>query len=265
MALTLYQTNPLSGVQEQLQVVDNSDKRIRLRARDGEEERLYGQRGNPLAPSTILYETNGIIFPYTPEIRVNQSPRWSSVEFVHSLQDWYYFSSIPSVEISISGTFTAQNRREARYLLGVLHFLRSYSKMEFGEKTDERLRGLPPPTLILEGYGDYMFNSLPVIIRNWDFSLPSNVDYVKVSLEPNANNNDNFASLKASDILIRYVVDKKDITTPTNGRGNAYVPSITTISVSLVVQKSPLKLKKEFSLEDFVNGKLMGDRGKGYI
>jgi len=229
------------------------DKRVRLRARPGQEERLYGKKGAAFSsPMWILHITNGVIFPYTPTLSFSHDGIWTNQNLTHSIQDWYYFGGNNSPTLTISGTFTAQTKFEAAYLYAVFHFFRSYSKIQFGERTPEEIRGLPPPTILFDAYGDFMFNSLPVIIKSWNMNFPSDVDYVKVPVEVIAN----APSKETSSTNLPEII--------TNSKqGVAYVPSVTDISVNIVVQQSLVKLKREFDLQDFIEGKLLGSK-KGF-
>lgn len=325
---------------------DQVDKRIRIRCRPGQENIIYGDPSLPTNPMNILHQTNGIIFPFTPSIHVRQNPAWSSQGLTHSLQDYYYFKTITSTEINISGKFTAQNNYEGRYLLAVLHFLRSYSKMYFGTSENEVRRGLPPPVLLLDGYGSYIFNSLPIIILDWNFEFPSEVDYVKVVLDQqivsenynitnksqviqqrpvnlislnkdetnirnsqnttgvnkrienflNFNNernlssneekirqinerienfvrsettkNINYLNLKENNVFNTNISNTRRNPSETISRnvsssnfGYAYLPSITMISITCVVQRPPATLKREFNLQDFREGRLILRKG----
>lgn len=186
---------------------NNVDKRIRIRCRPGQESIIYGNPNVSTNPMSILHQTNGIIFPFTPSINVKQSPSWSNQNLTHSLQDYYYFKSIQSTEIGIVGKFTAQNYFEGRYVLAVLHFLRSYSKMHYGTSETDEKRGLPPPVLLLDGYGSYIFNSLPVIILDWSFELPSDIDYVKVVFDPNTSNNN--PNLSSNNLIFKNAVNSR--------------------------------------------------------
>lgn len=197
------------------------DRRLRLRCRSGQEGTVYGDPSIASNPMKILNETKGVIFPYTPTITYKQNPQWANQDLTHSIQQYYYFTAIESATITIAGTFTVQNQKEGEYLLAVWHFFRSYAKMEFGVRAGEK-KGLPPPILILDGYGQYVFNQLPVLIQTWNMDFPSDVDYAKVLV---------------------------------NGGDYAYLPTKTSIQINLVVQRPPNKLKTDFNLQDFRNGK----------
>lgn len=238
------------------------DKRVRIRAKPLFEKEIYGDANSPTNPMKILYETNGVVFPYTPNISVEQNPNFGSESLTHFLQDYYYFTSINSTKLTIIGKLTANNIRESQYMLAVLHFFRSYTKMNFGEREDQSKRGLPPPTLLLDGYGDFMFNSLPVLVTNWSFDFPENIDYVRVDTKtPTPRSLVNVGDPDPRTIL-RQEFSSQNVNT--SFQGYAYVPAETTLRVSLVVQKSPYKLKKEFNLQDFREGRLLGNT-KGFI
>ena len=40
--------------------------------------------------------------------------------------------------------------------------------------------GTPPPIVLLNGYGDYVFKNVPVVIINFSVDLPTDVDYIHV-------------------------------------------------------------------------------------
>lgn len=229
------------------------DKRVRIRAKPGQENRLYGDRGEAFgSPMWILHLTNGIVFPYTPSISFSHAGIWSSQDLVHSIQQWYYFGGNTSPTLSVTGTFTAQTKFEAAYLYAVFHFFRSYSKIQFGERTPEEIRGLPPPTVLFDAYGNFMFNSLPVIIKSWNMNFPSDVDYVRVPINVNSVSfNKNTNSTELNNII------------KVSKQGFAYVPATTDISVELVVQQPLVKLRREFNLKDFIEGRLLGST-KGF-
>lgn len=242
-----------------------SDRRARLRARPGTEELVYGQRYEISNPARILYETNGMIFPYTPKIVEKHDYSYTSNSPVHFIQEFLFYSRSRGVSISVTGTFTAQNVREGRYLAGVIHFLRRMAKMNIGENDENR--GLPPPILLFDAYGNYAYNSLPVILRNFSFSFDSNVDYMRVDLLDDERT-ERTTNLKASDILVKNA-NKEDIfgfdRPSKKTQRYMYVPVIMTIGIDLKVQIDFSTLRKKFTLKDFMDGKLLGPGEKGFI
>jgi hypothetical protein len=228
----------------------NIDPRVKIRPVAGQEDVIYGTSGNSTGSAFVpttdqpnppkvqnspnpaivmapLRATNGLTFPYTPQIRWGNDNDYQSLGLVHVNSDYSYFIRQNQMNIQITGEFTAQNDREARYLLAAIHFLSSNSKMRFGSKDPNR--GLPPPILILSGYGKFIFPDIPVLIKSWSVDYSNTVDNVEVNY-----------------------VD------PTTGEVEpyAYVPSKTSISVDLLVQKRPIDYLKDFNLDSFRNGDL---------
>ena len=207
------------------------DFRVKLRAQPAAISQVYGpqQPDNILSP---LYITNGLLFPYTPIIDWGQQVEYKMTSLTHSNQDYYSYSNTPSTNIRVSGDFTVQNQHEGEYMLAVIHFLRTVSKMYFGKPINGYPAGMPPPVLLFSGYGNYMFNDLPVIVKEHSYSLNKEVDYLDVHL----------------------------------GNGNmARLPATMTISMTLIVQNTPRKQREEFNLDKFRTGELMRNGNKGWI
>jgi hypothetical protein len=225
--------NPTSGA-------STNDMRIRLRAMRGQEDVIYGASStnnllSMLHPvSAPTGGTDGLLFPYTPSISVNQEVDYRDIgSMTHTIGDILSYNHTPSVKLDVTATFTVQNQREGMYALAALHFLRTVSKMYFGEiDAKNGLAGLPPPILIFTGYGDFMFNNLPVIVKSHSYSLDKSMNMIT-------------------------------ITTPEGG--TASLPSMFDITISLQVQQTPTAMRTVFSLDSFRTGELMlnhsGDTG----
>ena len=199
------------------------DHRVRIRPLPGQENTIYGGRNsagfNPMQP---LVETGGMIFPYTPTVQISQNVEYGKTDVVHSIGNYPYFVKNENFTVSINGVFTAQNGKEAKYLLAALHFLSANSKMRFGSSDPNR--GLPPPTLLLSGYGSMIFPDIPVVIDTYTTEYPSDVDLVEVR----------YGNVSA-----------------------AFVPAKTTISVTLIARKKPIDYLRNFNLDQFRSGELL--------
>lgn len=214
-----------------------TDTRVRLRPKvqTGATFPFFGDESSVLY---MLNETRGVFFPYTPTITMNHKANYQELSLTHANTSYHVYTNTPAVQIQIQGQFSAQNLAEAKYTLAAMHFFRSATKMHFGKYDDNA--GLPPPMLVLSGYGEFMFNDLNVILTDFSMDLPNNVDYLEVTI----------------------------------GEGDAatvaWVPSLTTFTVSCVVQQTPKQQREEFNLDDFVSGKMFGHGGehsadKGWI
>lgn len=187
-----------------------------------------------------MADTGGMIFPYTPTITMTHSANYSTIDTVHNNFPFYAYKNSQIDEITITGKFTVQNQAEAIYWLAVMHFLRTVTKMYFGQGPN---LGNPPPICTLNGYGDFVYNNVSVVIKTFSINLPSEVDYIAA----------NVATTPSS------------AGTQTSGTNVSYVPTSSEITVTLLPVFSREKIKS-FNLEAFSQGQLIvGADGKGFI
>lgn len=157
----------------QKRVVNNSDWRVRLQLAPGATY-LY----NAPVPGILwpLRQTDGVIFPYTPKITMNYKADYEQTPLTHSNYKGYFYKGSYTDQVSLSATFTAQDTAEAEYLLAVIHFFRSVTKMFYGQDPN---RGAPPPLVYLTGLGEYQFTQHPCAVANFNYSLSGDVDYIR--------------------------------------------------------------------------------------
>lgn len=178
-------------------------------------------------PLASLVETGGIIFPYTPTIFIQHSASFGVSQLTHTNYDHPSFDAHTIGDLTITGTFTANSSAEADYVLAVLHFLRTTTKMFFGQDS-EFPPGTPPPILKLNGFGDHIFKNVPVVVINFNMEMPATVDYVR--------------------------------TTPTPG--TSMVPTSTVVAITVKPVYSRASTSKRFGLKKFADGSLLD---KGFI
>lgn len=222
------------------------DFRARLQPKAGRQESLtiLGPRdkSNILFP---LYQTGGVLFPYTPAITSGATAEYESTSFVQTNFGYNsYVRSYPK-PIGIVAEFTAQSNDEALYLLAVIHFFRSVTKSYFGINPYNRA-GVPPPVLMFNYLGEYQFNNVPVVVKNFDLVYAADIDYVAVNT---VGGNDYSANIGVS-------------LPPANSGGYTWVPSHITMTIELDTQYVPIKVRNEFNLDEFRSGKLVN---KGFI
>lgn len=134
-------------------------------------------KGPTAGPSNIIQKNGGILFPYTPQITYDNQATYSNQNPLHSNFPLYFYKNSTVGPIQVTAKFTVQNEFEGAVLLGVIHLLRSLTKMKWGNDPDA---GSPPPVCRFDAYGDYMLYNVPVAVASWRHDLPDNVDYIAV-------------------------------------------------------------------------------------
>ncbi len=168
-------TRAQATLQDTTNFEQKADWRVRLSLSPGAYYLYKDESNELLAP---LRGTDGIVFPYTPAVNVTYGANYQSNAPVHSNYKIFQYENSYVDTISITCDFTAQDTEEARYLLAVIHFLRSVTKMFYGQDFDPK-PGTPPPLCYLFGLGEFQFNAHPLAITNFTYSLPNDVDYIR--------------------------------------------------------------------------------------
>jgi len=155
-------------------IVQKQDWRIRIAPGPALTSKYYDTK--ILKP---LKDTNGVVFPYTPQIAITHNASYQATPLTHANFQHYSYSNSDIAAISIAGDFTAQNEAEGLYVLAVIHFFRSVTKMFFGSDANP-VAGTPPPVLFLYGLGDQILNGVPVVVTSFTSTFPNDIDYLLV-------------------------------------------------------------------------------------
>jgi LysM repeat protein len=153
------------------------DWRVRLSLAPNSNYLYAGNNPGILQP---LKATNGVIFPYTPNISVNYAANYNPTDLTHSNYKVFQYQNSSVDQVTINCEFTAQDIFEARYLLAVIHFFRTMTKMFYGQD-NYPIRGTPPPLCYMFGLGGYQFSAHPLAINSFTYTLPTDVDYIKTT------------------------------------------------------------------------------------
>jgi hypothetical protein len=105
------------------------DWRVRLSLSPGA---TYLYKANPPGILAPLQATDGVIFPYTPAISVQYNANYDPTELTHSNYKFFSYRGSAVDSVTIGCDFTAQDTFEAQYVLAVIHFFRSMTKMFYG-------------------------------------------------------------------------------------------------------------------------------------
>lgn len=259
-------TNSQATQQDASNAKQKNDWRVALRLARGAEY-IYNNRGTAgiLAP---LYDTNGVIFPYTPTIAINYAASYTPTEVVHSNYKIFQYSSSSVDSISIGCDFTAQDTKEANYLLAVIHFFKTVTKMFYGQDNYPK-PGTPPPLCYLTGLGAFQFDNHPLAITNFTYSLPNNVDYIRATNETTAsgvNESNSKVPYNAGGVSctrlgsLNQGAAAADPQWKTKNPGTiepTYVPTKIQIQLTAVPIVSRGDISNRFSLKDYASGNLL--------
>jgi len=135
-----------------------------------------GMSLEPLLQSK-LNETNGMIFPYTPSIIFAHSASYSQIKPTHSNYPFPIYQNSQPDNLQITGEFYVEGDDEGAYWVACIHYLRTITKMAYGQTQNA---GTPPPIVNINGYGDYVFKNVPIVVTNFSVDLPPDVDYIYV-------------------------------------------------------------------------------------
>ena len=278
-AAIVAQAKKQATVQARYKQPGNNDWRVRLSLGPGAKYLYNATPAGPLAPLAANGGTDGVIFPYTPSITTTYSANYEQYDLIHSNYRGLFYKNSRVGDIQLRGTFTAQNTTEANYLLAVIHFFRSVTKMFYGQDPE---RGTPPPICLLNGFGGYQFSDHPVVVSSFNYTLPNDVDYIRTTnpnnfgLDLNNRYNPSGSSLPAGGSLsglyrllnaipgglpkgAQPVVPSPNtvVGSVTNNTPASYVPTKMEIDVTLIPVQSRSQVSQQFSLKGFANGDLL--------
>jgi len=142
------------------------------------------------------------------------------------------------------------------------------TKMFYGQSQN---LGSPPPICYLNGLGEYQFNKHPVVVSQFNYTLPSDVDYIRAGSSNNLQLNQNplrdkqatttnsglNSVLRLANAFLKPGA-ARDLRPPTSTltRVNSptYVPTRMEIVITLLPMQSRTQVSQQFNLQTFANG-----------
>jgi len=165
-----------------------------------------------------------LTWPSTPKIAQSIEVNYSTWELQHTNYQPSAFGNRSTPVVTISGPWFSRTAEEAKKTLTAIHLLRSATSMFYGR--EDKNKGTPPPIGRLNAHG--LYANTPVVVKTFQYDYPNDVDYITVDMF----------------------------------NGKQSVPVLFEMSVSLIVQLNAVEAVKEYTLENFYTGKLLGN---GYI
>jgi len=223
----------------------------------------------PIFPESFK-KFKGIRFPVTPFINMSHSAAYDARSVVHNNYPYYAYQNSQVDQMTIAGAFPVQNKNDGLNWMATLHFLRTVTKMYYGGGTNA---GNPPPVCRLNGYGDYVYKDVPIVITNFTVELREQVDYIGVNVPTGPNQS------AINEALVGTVdpgltadagyIQGSNVTSAVESSGSVnYVPTDSLISITVVPVYSRNKISTQFNLKDFASGKLTkggNDNSGGFI
>jgi len=254
------------------------DWRVRLSLAPGANYLYKAAKPGILSP---LSETNGVIFPYTPTINVTYAAQYDPTDLTHSNYKIFQYKNSSVDSITIACEFTAQDTTEANYLLAVIHFFRSVTKMFYGQDSNPK-NGTPPPLCYLTGLGQFQFNDHPLVINNFSYNLPNDVDYIRATSfpgtspgvntrTPTALNSDDPSAQRAftSQVPVGGVRGATSFRQPGSRSSGTKDPTYVPTKILLTITAHPIVTRNDisnnFSLAKYASGELLNRASGGGI
>jgi hypothetical protein len=267
---TLDKARAQNTIANQRSTKNNTDWRVKLRLAPNANYLYAASVPGILKP---LKDTGGVIFPYTPSITTSYKANYATADMTHSNYKGYFYQGSAVEPVTLSCPFTAQSTVEAEYLMAVIHFFKSVTKMFYGQDSQ---RGTPPPLVYLTGLGQFQFNEHPCVVQSFTYELPTDVDYIR-AYSPNVNNSNMLQQRQASNsttagggIMGGFVNRLLSSGLPQGGMTAqpppqtlgtttqpTYVPTKMNISITLLPVQSRRQVSKNFSLRQYANGDLL--------
>lgn len=222
-----------------------------------------------------LQATDGVIFPYTPNIQVNYVANYEPTNLIHTNYKVYQYQNSSVDQITLSCDFTAQDTFEANYLLAVIHFFRSATKMFYGQDSQQSgvKAGTPPPICYLYGLGAFQFDYQPLVLTGFTYSLPNDVDYIRATnatTEPGVSKAAGNPPDKATPVSEQRlgsngsnvapgggVQPPKFSSVPSGSVEPTYIPTRINIQLTALPIASRNDVSRRFSLKDYATGELL--------
>ena len=215
-----------------------------------------------------LKDTDGVIFPYLPTVNVSYIANYDPQELTHSNYKAYQYRSSSVEQVQITGDFTAQDTAEANYMLSVIHFFRSVTKMFYGQDQNPK-PGTPPPLVFLYGLGDFQFNAHPLVVTTFNYSLPNDVDYIRASAPTlaagvstagytTASNSTSPTNTRLSSVGLNTGATASAPQFQTNSNSQpTYVPTKMQIQITALPMVTRNDISNNFSLKQYATGALL--------
>lgn len=212
----------------------------------------------------------GIRFPTTPAVFMSHSASYDTRPVLHNNYPYYAYQNSQVDSMTINGSFPVMDDTDGQHWLATIHFLRTVTKMYYGAGQNQ---GNPPPVCKLNGYGDHVFQNVPVIITNFTVDFRQDVDYIGVTMGGQSAETEGlprpgtgatgpggrYSNTQGISPGQRMAMTGSPYTKQEKKGSVNYVPTDSMITVQCVPIYSRNKISNKFNLKAFASGKLAKD------
>tara|TARA_Y100001972_G_scaffold28330_1_gene34842 strand:+ start:5524 stop:6414 length:891 start_codon:yes stop_codon:yes gene_type:complete len=223
---------------------DKKDWRVRLQVPQGPLRDFFDFENNPIMKP--LSDSDGMFWPLTPMMQIQHTSNYNALAMTHSNFPHQAYNQSQIESMNIIGEFPVQNYEDAKHWVATVHFLRTATKMFFGQDGGTGLKGNPPPILHLSGYGDHMFQKVPVVLNSFNVELRQGIDYISTKQNP-------------SPYVTPRTRQRAGLAPIDEDESQTWAPTLSNISV-LITPIYSRDSVKNFSMKKFVRGELNGSR-----
>ena len=157
-------------------------------------------------------------------------------------------------QVTVTADFTAQDTFEANYLLASIHCFKAMTKMFYGQD-ENPTNGTPPPLGFFYGLGAFQLDNHPVVVTNFSYNLPNNVDYIRATNTDDASSTSNLNLIGGQ---LQPGGNRPPATfIDTEDQAITYVPTKITITLTCVPVVSRNTISNDFSVKEYATGKLL--------
>lgn len=207
-------------------------------------------------PFEHLKNTNGMVFPFTPSITMTHKANYTVTDPTHNNFSYQGYKNSSVEDITITCDFPVNTFADGQYWIAATTFLKSATKMFYGQSTPQ---GNPPIVCYLSGYGPYIFNGIPVVIKSYQVELKDNVSYKRIPTAVATSSLDGESTIMITGKVGTDSVPFNDsmTTKAADSANQTWVPMMSTITVIV----SPIYNReriRQFSMKDYTRGTYAG-------
>jgi hypothetical protein len=205
-------------------------------------------------PFEKLKQTGGMVFPFTPSITMTHKANYTVTDPTHNNFSYQGYKNSSVEDITITCDFPVNTYSDGQYWIAATTFLKAATKMFYGQSTPQ---GNPPIVCYLSGYGPYIFNGIPVVVKSYQVELKDNVTYKRIASAVGSAEADKSIAYPIPSKTAGPLTGESKFADGADSANQTWVPMMSTITVIV----SPIYNReriRQFSMKDYTRGTYSG-------